>query len=198
MINENFIFLGAILSFLGSLTYVIDTIKGKVKVNRVTWFLWALAPLIAFIAEIKQGIGLQALMTFMVGFNPLCVFFASFVNKKSEWKLGRLDFICGFISLIGIFLWYITKTGNTAILFSILADFLAGIPIIVKSFRLPETESYFIFLLGAINALITILTIKKWSFEYYAFPLYVFFMCILIVILVKFKAGKKIKIKFYK
>ncbi|MDP2363456.1 MAG: hypothetical protein Q8M94_06755, partial [Ignavibacteria bacterium] len=70
MIDERYIFIGLALSFLGSVSYLLDTIKGKVKPNRVTWFLWALAPLIAFSAEVKQGVGMASLMTFMVGFNP--------------------------------------------------------------------------------------------------------------------------------
>jgi len=72
-------------------------------------FLWALAPLIAFAAEIKEGVGIQSLMTFMVGFTPLLVFLSSFANKQSVWGLKRFDFICGVLSLFGLFLWYATK-----------------------------------------------------------------------------------------
>ena len=53
MIDERFVIIGAFLSMIGQLTYAIDTVKGKIKPNRVTWFLWALIPLIAFVAEIK-------------------------------------------------------------------------------------------------------------------------------------------------
>lgn len=57
MINENFVILGAIIGFIGGLSYLVSTIKGKTRPNRATWFLWALASLIAFSAEIKQGVG---------------------------------------------------------------------------------------------------------------------------------------------
>ena len=53
MIDERFVIIGAFLSMIAQLTYAIDTVKGKIKPNRVTWFLWALIPLIAFVAEIK-------------------------------------------------------------------------------------------------------------------------------------------------
>ena len=91
MISENFIFIGTILILIGGGSYLIDTLAGKAKPNRVTWLLWALAPLIAFAAEIKQGVGLQSLLTFVVGFNPLLIFLASFVNKKSFWRIKPLD-----------------------------------------------------------------------------------------------------------
>ncbi len=74
MINENFVILGVVIGFIGSLSYLLSTIKGKTKPNRVTWFLWAIAPLIAFAAEIKEGVGIQSLMTFSVGFGPLLIF----------------------------------------------------------------------------------------------------------------------------
>lgn len=67
MIGERWIILGVTLNFLGAIGYLVDTVKGKTKPKRVTWFMWALAPLVAFFAEIKQGVGLQSLMTFMVG-----------------------------------------------------------------------------------------------------------------------------------
>ena len=190
MINQNFVYLGAIIFFIGSIGYIIKTLQGKIKPNKVTWFLWALAPLIAFAAQIKQGVGLQSLLTFMVGFMPIIIFLASFVNKKSYWKIERSDLICGSLSIFGLIAWQITKVGNIAIIFSIVADFLAGWPTFVKSFKYPETENYLIYLGNAIFASITLLTIKVWNFETYSFSLYLFVVTLLIAIIIKFKVKK--------
>jgi hypothetical protein len=192
MLDEKFVILGAILSFLGALSYLIDTLKGKTKPNKVSWFIWTLAPLIAFSAEIKQGVGLQSLMTFMVGFNPFLIFLASFVNKKAVWKIGQLDIVCGGLSITGLILWQMTRVGNIAIAFSILSDALAGVPTVVKAYRFPETENYQVFLAAGLNALITLLTIKVWNFEHYGFPVYIFLICFLLFLLVKFELGKKL------
>ena len=89
MLDERFVFVGFGLSLIGGASYLFATIKGIAKPNKVTWFLWALAPLIAFWAQIQQGVGLQSLMTFVVGFNPLLIFLASFVNKKAFWKIAE-------------------------------------------------------------------------------------------------------------
>lgn len=99
MINENFVILGGIISGIGAIKYILDTIQGKIKPNRVTFFLLPLGPFIAFAAEIKQGVGIQSLLTFWVGFFPLLTFIATFFNKKSSWKLGTFDFLCGSLSL---------------------------------------------------------------------------------------------------
>lgn len=194
MIDEKFVIVGAVLNLIGSLSYLKDTIKGKTRPNRVSWFLWAAAPLIAFSAELNHGVGLPALMTFMVGFGPLLIFLGSFVNRKSSWKLTRLDMVCGALSVVGLILWQITGSGNLAILFSILADGLAGIPTIVKSWKEPESENWHVFFFGTVSAAITLLAINTWDFAHYGFPLYIFAICALLVVLIKFKIGTRHKL----
>jgi hypothetical protein len=193
MINQNFVILGAIIASIGSLSYLIDTIKGKVKPNRVSFLLWSLAPLIAFVAELRQGVGLQSLMTFMVGFLPLTIFIASFFNKNAEWRLTRFDLICGVLSLIGLLLWYITSSGNVAIVFSILADALAALPTVVKAFNFPETEMSWSYFSSTISAAITLLTVKVWDLANAGFPLYILIVTLVISGLVQFKIGRVIR-----
>ena len=194
MLNENFVILGALINLLGGLSYIKDTIKGKIKPNRVSWGLWALAVMIAFAAEISQGVRIQALTTFMVGFTPLLIFLFSFVNKKSYWKITKFDLFCGTLSVIGLVLWLVTKVGNIAIAFSIFADLMAGIPTLVKSYKYPETENWIEFMSSFISSIILMFTLKIWRFEYFGFPLYIIFYDLTAVLLIKFKLGKKIKL----
>lgn len=197
MINENFAYLGIIIASLGGLTYIYKTLKGEVQPNRVTWFLWAVAPLIAFAAQIKHGVGVQVWITFIFGFLPLLVLLASFINKKSYWKITKLDLVFGFISLVGLILWQITGVGNVAIVFSIMADGMAAVPTIIKSYYNPETESSFAYFTSAVGAAITLLTISvsAWNFETYGFSLYILIVTIIITILIKFKIGELIKLR---
>ena len=172
MINENFIYLGAFIFSIGSISYIIDTFKGKAKPNRVTFLLWAIAPLIAFFSEISQGVGLQSLLPFIVGFFPILIFLASFINKKAEWKITM------------------TKIGNIAIIFSIMADGLAALPTLKKSYYYPETENAWIYITGAIYAGITLLTIKTWNFPHYGFTIYLLLANIILTCLIQFNFKK--------
>lgn len=191
MISDQFVLVGAALNLIGSLSYLRDTIRGKTKPNRVSWFLWAAAPLIAFSAQIGGGVGLPALMTFMVGFGPLLIFIGSFVTRQSEWRLTRLDFICGILSGIGILLWVITGDGILAIIFAIAADGLAAIPTLVKAYKEPKSENWHAFLLGAISAAITLLAIDTWDFAHVGFPAYILAVCMALFVLIKFEVGNK-------
>jgi hypothetical protein len=74
----------------------------------------------------------------------------------------------------------------TKVLFSIIADLIAGVPTLIKAYSAPETENYSVFLFGAISAAITLLAIDKWEFSYYAFPLYILVICLILFVLIKF------------
>jgi hypothetical protein len=102
MISENFIWAALLINLFGTVIYLLDTVKGRVKPNKVTWLLWTVNPLVAFAAEIHQQVGIQSLLTFAIGFGPLIIFLVSFVNKKAYWKTTRADIACGLLSLIGL------------------------------------------------------------------------------------------------
>jgi len=190
MISENFIYFGVFLNSIGSVVYITDTIKGTTQPNRVTYFLWALSAMIAFASQVSQGVGTQVLLSFIVGFWPLLVLISSFLNKKSYWKITKFDIACGVFSLLGLILWMVTKVGNLAIVFAILADTLASFPTIKKSFTDPESETIWPYFFGAIFAGLVILTIKNWNFETYGYPFYILTMNIILTTLIKFDFKK--------
>lgn len=196
MINENFVLLGAFINLLGGIVYIRYTLMGKIKPNRISWGLWGLGVMIVFVAEIKQGVGIQSLATFMVGFVPLLIFIASFANKNAYWKLTKLDLVFGLISICGLILWYSTGNPNLAISFSIIADLSAGIPTIVKSYKRPETENWIEFMSSFISVGIAMLTLKNFGFAFVAFPLYILFYDVVVILLIKFKLGKIIDRRF--
>ncbi len=170
MLNEHFVYLGLILSSIGGLSYLLATVKGAVQPNKVTWFLWALTTLITFAAEVQQGVGVQAWVTFGAGIIPLLVFIASFLNKRAYWSIRRLDIVAGVLSLVGIVVWRLSQTGDIAIVANLTANFLASFPTILKAYQHPESENPRAYALGASAGLVTLLTISTWNFATYAFP----------------------------
>lgn len=195
MLHPNFIIVGTLIGAIGSVAYLINTVKGRVKPNRVSFLLWSIAPLIAFAAQIKQGVGLESLMTFSTGFLPFTILIASFVNKKAEWKLTRFDLVCGALSVVGLILWLITQVGNLAIFFSIVADGLAAIPTLVKAYKYPDTEVAWPWLATAFGVVLTLLTINGWTFANSSFILYILIVNIFIFSFVQFRIGEKLGFK---
>lgn len=192
MLDEKFIYLAIVLIFVGDFSYLIYTLQGKVKPNRVTWLLWGLDPLIVFAAQISQGVGLISFTTFVFGAVPVFIFFASFLNKKAYWKLTKFDLTCGVLAIVGLVLWQITQVGNWAILFAIASEVFVTLPTIIKSYIAPETENYQVYLLNGLGAVIILFTIRIWDVAHIAYPIYVAIGGLMLFLLIKFKLGKKI------
>jgi hypothetical protein len=193
VINVHFVFLGAGIGALGTGIYLRDTLRGTTQPNRVTWLLWAVAPLLAAAVEFKSGVGLRALTTFMVGFMPLLVFIASFHNPLAVWKIGRLDYVCGALSVAGTIGWLVTQSGLVAIVAALVADLLAGIPTVVKSWTNPESESVSSYVGAVANAGILLLTVDTWTTEVVAFPLYIVCIASLEVVLIGGSIGPRLR-----
>lgn len=146
--------------------------RGEAKPNRMTWLMWAIAPLVGTAAAVSKGVEWSILPVFMAGFSPLLIFIFSFVSKNAYWKLTRFDYLCGFFSLAALVLWGITKEADIATIFAILSDGAAAVPTITKAWKHPETENHFPFTAGLLGNVASIFAIKTWVFSAYAFPAY--------------------------
>ena len=133
------VIVGAVVQLLGIASYIRGTFRGETKPNRITWLMWSVAPLIATLAGLADGVRWAALPVFMSGFGPFLVFLASFVNKNSYWRLGLFDYICGVFSALALVLWWITREPVVAIVFAIASDAAAALPTVIKAWKYPET-----------------------------------------------------------
>lgn len=176
MIPEYFAIIGAVIASLGGLYYLYETIVGKAKPNRVTWLLWGLFPMITFVAQRSQGVEGLSWATFAAGFTPLLVVIASFFNKKAYWKTKASDYYLMAAAVLGIVLWAVTDNPNLAILFSLVADFLAGLPTLIKSYKHPETESWIAYAISTLGFGTGVMAIHVYTFENYAFLIYLLIM----------------------
>jgi hypothetical protein len=193
VINVNWVYLGAAIGVLGTSVYLRDTLRGTTKPNRVTWLLWAVAPLLAAAVEWDEGVGLRALPTFVVGFMPLLVFIGSFHNPAAVWKIRRFDYACGVMSVVGTVVWLVTRNGILAISAAIAADFLAGIPTLMKSWTHPETETVYSYVGAVLSMAIVLLTIDHWTFDVAAFPIFIVCVASVEVFLVGFEPGPRLQ-----
>jgi len=193
VLSVNWIFLGAAVGAVGTAVYLRDTWRGTTQPNRVTWLLWAVAPLLAAAVELDDGVGVRALPTFMVGFMPLLVFIGSFRNPGAVWQIRRIDYACGAMSVVGTAVWLVTRNGIIGISAAIVADFLAGMPTVMKSWTHPHTETVYAYLGAVLSMVILLLTVDHWTFEVAAFPIFIVCMGSVEVFLVGFEPGPRLR-----
>jgi len=179
---EYLVIAAAIASFSAALVYIRSMFKFNTKPNRVTWLMWAIAPLIATLAEVSNNVGWAALPVFMSGFSPLMIFIASFFVKKAYWRLSTFDYICGILSAIALILWLVTSEPNIAIILAIFSDALAAFPTIQKAWKNPETESVWPYIIGVFAPLSSFVVATLWSFSELAFPFYLIIINFVLIV----------------
>jgi hypothetical protein len=184
-IGHSLVLVSVLISSVGAFAYIRDTLTGKTKPNRVSYGLWAIAPLIGTAAAISSGADTWATVRiFLAGFIPLLIFFASFINPKSYWKLTHFDFLCGVSSLVAIIVWLVLDAPVIAILFAAIGDGFAGLPTIVKAWKYPETETGLAYVTSLISVILVIPAIPVWNIENAAFQVYLLTINTLLLIAV--------------
>lgn len=179
------VLLSALISCFGGYAYVRDTLKGTTKPNRVSWGLWALAPLIGTGAALAAGADIWVtIRTFLAGFLPLIVFLASFWNSRSYWKLSVFDMVCGVLSLSAVVVWLAIGIPKYAIPMAALGDFFAALPTIIKAWKYPDTETGVTYATSLISVLLVLPSIHIWNLENSSFQIYLLVVNIMLLIAV--------------
>ena len=165
--------ISAFISIAGAWIYVRDTLSGKTKPNRVSWLMWAIAPILSTVVAISADADLWATArVFFSGFIPFVILLASFYNPQGYWKLTFFDIACGVFSAIAVVVWLAAGSSDLAILFLLVGDGLACLPTIRKAWQYPETETGTPFIAGLIGALLVLPSIPMWNIENSAFQIY--------------------------
>ena len=161
-----------LLMFWGGYGYLRDTLAGRTKPNRVSWSLWALAPLISLGAAFDADADIWASVRVLVGgVVPGVIFLASFINKNSYWRLRRFDWFCGGLSLAALVFWQLADSPLVAVLLATTANTLATVPTFWKAWNYPDTESRLIFITSFLSAILIIPAIPVWTIANSAFQM---------------------------
>jgi hypothetical protein len=193
VIDPRFVFLAIAVSLLGTSGYVRDTLRGVTSPNRVTWGLWAVEGVLAFVVEVQQHVGLAALMTLTMGVVPFVVVVASFRNSHRVWKIGTFDVVCGVVSLFVLVFWCFINEPTVALISFVAADSMAALPTLRKSWLAPSTESARAFFLGFVNCAITLMTLQHFTTAGALFPGCILVTDLTIAVLVVTKAGLRVR-----
>jgi hypothetical protein len=193
MLPSWLVYPATLLIVWGTVDYIGDIRRGRVQPNLVTWFLWALAPLIALCAQLATGnVGSEAALTATVGLCPLLVFLAGL--KRGEWKPKPFDWCCGAMAILALILWQLTGSGAVGVGLSIVADALGAVPTLWKAYSHPGSESARFFALFAVSALITLVTIPQITIVTAGFSSYIFILYAVLFVLVRFRVGERLGI----
>jgi hypothetical protein len=183
MLPEYFAVIGSVIASAGGIYYAYLTFKGRVKPNKVTWLFWSAFPMIAFAAQLSQGVGLVAWATFVAGAPPVLVLVGSLFNKDAYWQTRPIDYWFAGAGVLSVVAWQATNIPNIAFTFALLADLLVALPTFIKTYQFPETENWKAYGVSAFGFLLAVLAVPEWTFDKYAFVVYLFLLNLGIAVL---------------
>lgn len=162
--------IAAALPLLSGAAYIRSILKGKTQPERMTRLL------LLVITALSTGALLAAGDT-----SGIWLAGASFVQALIVWLLAlkrgigganTTDIICLALCFAGIGWWLVSGQSYIGLLASIVADFVAVVPALLKTIRLPHTELMLFYVLDAVAALM-VLTVGPYSWRAALFPLYI-------------------------
>lgn len=143
------------LSVVGTADYILSILHGKTRPHRTTrivLFIVSVVNLVGTIAaDARWGVFLLSLLFFARSLT-----LALLSIKRGLGGTSRLDIACAVIALLGIVAWQLSGSGIWALAFAILADAVAYIPAVVKTWKLPKSEAPLMYWLEGIAATLAI------------------------------------------
>lgn len=164
-----------LLTFFAIFPYIKDILHGTTRPNVVSWALWTLLLAISLLAQVSAGASWSALMIFadLLGTGVILALCLGGYGYK---KYGAIDWICAVLAIVAIVLWQLAHQPVFAIALAALADFLAAIPTLIKSWKDPWSEDPTQFLMISGGGLLAVLSTTIINPANIIFPAY---LCVL-------------------
>lgn len=173
--KQIFLILSIVISLIAYVVGIRRIAKGTFRPQRMTRFLLAFLALIFVMVLWAQG-DRNALYLALVMF--LCNFIVFGLSiKNGIGGTSRLDMVVLFMAIVSLAVWQMTDNPVLGLVMSIVTDFIAMVPTIIKSWVLPETEEWWFYISGTLSGMFNIFSITKFTFGTLAFPVYVFLVC---------------------
>lgn len=164
--------LAGLVAMVAAVPYVIDIVKNNVRPNTVSFALWTILLLISLFAQLSAGASWSVLMLVgdTIGTGTILVLCLAGYGYK---KYGWLEKICFILAIIAIISWQVTSQPLLAIILAIVADILAAIPTLAKSYRDPWSESPTMWFMMCASATLSLLSTTIYNAENMLFSSYI-------------------------
>ncbi len=157
------------LTIIGHLPYIKDIIKGKTKPHVFTWIVWAVVTILAFLGQWQKGGGAGSWTTGATGLITILIALLSL--KKGSRDIRKSDKLFFIAALVSTAPWYLTKDPTISIVIITLIDVFAFIPTIRKTFKSPDSETFFTYALNILRHGLSMTALANYNLATYLYPL---------------------------
>lgn len=156
------------LTFAAYIPYYRDILRGTTRPHIYSWSLWGLLTILLVALQIRGGAGPATWVTASAGLLCLGVIVLSFKNGKRD--ITTNDTIVAILALIAIGFWLIADQPIISMLLVIIADLLAFIPTVRKSYYQPHTETLSLYVTNTLRFALALLAVESYSFLSASWP----------------------------
>jgi hypothetical protein len=162
--------IAGVLALVSAIPYIIDTVKGTTKPNRVTWLIWVTLQIIALVAQFSAGGRDSLLLTIGDLLASSTILFLALLKGEAAWHWIDTGALVG--AAAGLLMWYFFHQPAWALAMTIFVDFCGVVPTIRKSFADPFSETLSTWLLVAVGAVFGAIAVGKLDITLLIYPLY--------------------------
>jgi hypothetical protein len=177
--------LAGAIAFYGYIPYGIDIARGRVRPARSARIMLTLLLVITLFQQRDLGSGW--LLSITIGEVIGAVGILILGIKKGIGGLTRLDVACYVLLTVDLVFWLSTKHTLLALHLSILADFIAFAPTLIKTWRHPWTETPLYFMTMVIASPLNIFAISTYRYSVLVFPAYLGLINLLEVVVILYR-----------
>lgn len=169
------------ISIVGFVPYILAIYRRKTKPNQATWCIWTIVGFILLASYYSSGATSTIWVPACLAFGHLTIAIFAFLYGKHDWN--NFDKTCLLGAGVSLLLWWLYDSPIIALSLNIAIDFLGALPTIRKAYYKPHTEEPLPWIIFLTAHTLNLCALSSWSFEILAYPLYLFSVVAVIVIL---------------
>jgi hypothetical protein len=182
-----FIWASNALVFSSYLAYEWAMLKGKAKPHRTTRLVLFIIVVLGFFSMYAQGDRVVVWFLGICSVQSLIMLLMSIKYGMGGW--AKEDLLALFIAIVGIVTWKITDNPSLGLYAAVIADFAGMVPALIKTYKFPKTEYWLTYVFDLAAILLTGLAIQNGGFNDYLYPVYLFSVNGLMMILLLRKSS---------
>lgn len=157
-----------VLTFVGYIPYIVDTIKGKTKPHIYTWFIWGLVTAIAFGLQIADKAGPGAYTTLAAAI--VCFIIFLFGLRQGNKDITSSDSVFFLLSLLALVLWLFAKQPVLSVILVSVIDMLGFVPTVRKSWHKPHEETLISYLTNTFRFGLALFALERYTLVTMLYP----------------------------
>src|ERR1017187_8729834 len=149
-----------VVAVIAFVPYIRSILKGETKPNRASWFIWSILGVIILASYHFSGASSTIWLPVVYAIAPVFILLLAF--KYGVGGFEGLDIVCLVGAALGLILWKLTHSPETALYLSIVVDAFGFVPTFKKAFYHPASESTLAWVIGVTATWLNLLAINSW------------------------------------